>query len=452
MMSDLNINLQDASSNISNTSESGTLLPTSLLVNNPLTNGTDSISSALADAKATASSSLPTSINTLDTSPLGNMSSINSMLGTDVSSLPINLALPTFTTGAKDNLAAVDVYGVTSNSPINSIQAMPAIPSLAAAAALKGSQTSNSDLSSIIDNIAKKAASLNTVNPVNRLDSTFVSATRALPPGCANNLLSEISKILSKLTGARISANGILGMLNKLHIPCVTGMSGLINSIGNVAGSFSIKDPSASIASLSGVVNAASKLGIPNTFSSVLNGTTDTSIINGVVSNSLPTIIATSDLGSFKSMSQMASPGSLLMNNPNVIKDFSSSFKLPEGSTANDSNRNYTDLMTSFNSANPNWDTCTRETETGSDTITNLSSIVGASPDFNQTISNGITLTGDVSKQDLLLAPAFPVTSVSEELATNFPSTATVSTYSNVIDPITLYSQTNSNVVATQSI
>jgi hypothetical protein len=151
-------------------------------------------------------------------------------------------------------------------------------------------------------------------------------------------------------------------------------------------------------------------------------------------------------------MSQMASPGSLLMNNPNVIKDFSSSFKLPEGSTANDSNRNYTDLMTSFNSANPNWDTCTRETETGSDTITNLSSIVGASPDFNQTISNGITLTGDVSKQDLLLAPAFPVTSVSEELATNFPSTATMSTYSSVIDPITLNSQTSNNVVATQFI
>jgi hypothetical protein len=367
-------------------------------------------------------------------------------LGTPVSTAPSVLAMPSFVTGAKDSLAAVDVYKVKPTTLVNSITNLPTKLNLDTLTGLVGGGNGLAALNTAINATAKNMADLNKVNPLVRIAgaSTAVSgALKTLPPGCSNGLLNKILKDINK--GSKIKANmgGLFSRLKKANLPCVTGMGGLVNNLSGIPGSFSILDPAASIASLSGVVKSATDIGIPNVFGSVMAQVTDKATINQVAGSVLPDITAASDIGSLSSMATMTTSGSLMLSNPDVIGDFSRGYMAPIGASTDSIANDYTSVKSTYDLVDPTWNTCARGTES----ITDLSSVTGTGPDFNKLIISGVVDGGDIANQNLLLAPVFPPTDVSSEITKQFPSVA-LSTNSNiptpssvVVDPITLNNQ-----------
>ena len=380
-----------------------------------------------------------------------------STFGKPVSAIPNVLASPTFVTGAKDKLAAVDVYGVSKSTPINSITSLPTQLNIGTLTGLVGNKTGLTDINAAIGNASKAVADLNKANPITRLTNTssaVAASLRTLPPGCSNNLLNNILSKIDKNSIVRTTINGITKAINKAHIPCITGMGGLVNSLSGTASSFKLTDPAASIASLSGVIKSASDIGMPNVFGPIMSAVTDKGIINQVAAGSLPSVISNSDLGSLSSMSSMTSPGSLILTNPNLIQDFSGSYVKSQGTSGLASDAvDYNSLMGSYKAIDPAWDTTARIAANGSsEDILNLSAITGASSDYNSTLRNGIIDNGDTANQNLLLAATLPKTDVNSEISNSFPGIALSSSLPPIspvaVDPITLNNQIASDVAA----
>ena len=405
-----------------------------------------SASNNLSNAGSAASDAVTKAINTdtISFSPVANLltqttaqinATVNSFNasnaqtnGVPVSALPNTLAKPTFVAGAKDSAAAVDVYSKLTGTPINSISKLASNLNIGALVGLTGQSTNITGINGAINDAAKTVAANNNANPAARIANTstaITNAVRTLPPGCSDGLLNGI---LGTLNGAnsKVSAivNGVARAIQKTHIPCVAGMGDLVNKISGVGTSFKLTDPSASIAALSGVINSATKIGIPNVVSPVLATITDKPTINQVVANSLPSVVASSDTASLNSMASYATSGSLMLANPNLIQDYSSTYTRPPNSSSTDDVVAYQSILSTYNAANPNWDTSVRNVSGGTqDTVVNLTSVSGASSDFNTTMSNGILTTNDTVNQPMLYAQALPVTNVAADLNNQFGST-----------------------------
>jgi len=366
-------------------------------------------------------------------------------LMSNVDSIPKILAAPSFVAGAKDTLAAVDVYGVNKTTPINSITALPSQSNLKAAESLKGSKSVFTTLNGIIDKAAKNAGEAQKANPLVRItqaNDLVAKSLRSLPPGCSNNLLSKILSSINKNSKVSATVGGLSRKLKNSQLACITGMGDLLNKINGTSSSFNLSDPAASIASLSGVVKASAGLGIPGTFKTVVGNITDKLTVNQVAADSLSDVTKWSDLGSLKDMSLMTSPGSLLMTNPNLVNDFSGLYKRPDGAGVTNDVADYQSILASYDAAHPGWKTAQRATDGGTENITDISSIMGSSSDFKSVMKNGIFVTGDQANSNILLAETFPKTSVSDSLATQFPGTS-LSIVSPLpskkpVDPITL--------------
>jgi len=354
--------------------------------------------------------------------------------GSSVSTpLPNTLSPTSFSTGPNESRAAVDVYKETSSKTISAVKEAPAAtkPSVTAMA---GNKSTTGNLNSILSNTAKAKSSIDSINPLSRINrevpAMFVGM-RQLPPNCGTGMTKGVVKDLNGLNKTTMSMNGEKVKVDTSKLACVTGIGNMTNSVSKANGCkttpFEFSDIGAKLAGLANAIKSATDVGLPGAFKSFICGLTDTFSIDKLGAAVAGTVAAKSDLGSLKSMSESTTKGYLNKTNPTLLKDFAKNYSNKPGSSSADNAGNYQSLTGSFAGIDPNW---MKSKRNGSDT-TDLTIACQGSPDFKSTMQNGIyangptpIANGTADNQDLLYARHLPVTDVNSEVRSSFPRTA----------------------------
>jgi hypothetical protein len=338
--------------------------------------------------------------------------------------------MPTFVTGAKDDLAAADVYTQSSSSPINKIQDSSAqlAETTKSASSLIGGKAMLSTLKSALSVATVVKGTLNKGgDPLSRLGNLtgaqagLAGALRGLPTsmsGISNNVLSGIKGVGDVTT----IVNGVSQKLKYgTDLTKILAAGQLINSVSCDKSAFGINDRTASIGAYSGVINTAMGAGIPGAFGAAMKCETNTGILNKVAASCLPGTIRMGDISNLASMAQKLAPGTLKTLNPSILTDFTRAFPMPTGMTTNRMATTYqTEVKPTFAKIQPDWMSKPR----GSDTVINLTCVQSASPDFQQLMNVGTLTDPSATMQDrmMLFGSKFPATSVTESIQQQFPS------------------------------
>lgn len=343
------------------------------------------------------------------------------------------LAVPTFVTGARDDLATADVYTRVSSTPINNVQVITDRSNQFSASGLRGGPSMANSLPSITSLIATGKAVLSGGDPLSRITGAAAvvsGALRTLSPGVQSGILGNIAD------GANIVASlgGVSRNIYPSNFNNVNAIGNLVNTMSNGSSNFSMRDSGALVGSLSGVIGQASRVGLPNTFGSVMSGVMDRNVINRVAAQVLPSIISSSDTGSLSSMASMCTPGALKMINPNIINNFTASYTAPVGQDYASTLTDYSQVKETFGKIDPPWASATRVTDIGLDEVINVTAIQGCSLDFRDTLSTGIRSNPSATpeEQALLIGTVYPPTDVHSEIRQSFPSTVIQSNSSSL--------------------
>lgn len=376
---------------------------------------------------------------------------------------PTPLAIPTFTSGPNDSLMSVDIYSVSDiGTSLNSIQSsIPAI-SVPALSAFQGSGASTTNLNAVVNSAASAVKSISSINPLSNIQQqvpAMFGSIKSLPKGCGGALTSGIVKDLNKLSKQKGLMNGKGFNANTSKLNCINAIGNTLNTMAKANGCnnipFSFPDSSALLASLANAVKSALQVGIPGAFSAMICGLTNALSIDKIAGSVTKDVSLFGDLPSLSGMAKFTTPGALSAIAPNLIKDFSSFFsKTAPGVTGNVSD--HIDMMASYDAIDPNWDSVVTD---GNGTISDLTPVMGASGDFYDTVTNGVTATSSsvvisnnigpfpdstvalatnsVPNQDLLLASSLTNTNtdVKSCISNDFPNIS--------ITPVSASSTTN---------
>ena len=366
----------------------------------------------------------------------------------------MSLAATTFASGADDKLATADVYSISNEEPINSVQdpvdsnVLKNAESLrkAGGEAFQKALKEKEKLSSLITNAGNTTAIDKAA--LGRLSNI----SSELNPGLSSNLrnisgttLSTISENISNLdliTSPSVSIGGITSKISTEDISTISNLGSLINEVGCDALGFLMNDLSALSGLYSGIINMANKLGIPNIFGQMMSCRTDKNLINQVGNNSFKGISNSSDVGSLTSLGQLTSPGSVRMCNPDLVDNFSSNYKYSNGSTNANESKRMDSLFSAYDTLDPNWNTTTRRMPTGNTNIYSIAKMTGSSNNLKTSITNKV-LSDVVGKNSLLsLVNVYGKTNVNSQVSRNFTNTNLMYNRSglnnNTVSPISL--------------
>ena len=363
--------------------------------------------------------------------------------------MSVNLASPTFVTGAKAEVAAADVYGLNSSVKINSISTPTPAPeglsSLVSSSTSTLKEKLTSSLSFVNDSlkIARSATSVLSIgSALLKGKGDLLSRIASAAPQLANSIkgfpLSSISEILGSVgsvSGALVKVDGIANRIGKGNYSEITNLGSSINTITGRKDTFEILDSAASIGALSGVCESAVRRGIPNSFAALSGTLNDIDSVNRMAGKTVGTVLKNSDSSSLMCMAKDTSPGAIKMMRPDVVEGFSSNYTLPEGTLNSQLSGMFTEYKGGLKRLDPDAVSTTRQNDDEEGPIVDLSNIQRSSPDFFKVVKKGAMSSSLPEDKLLLLAPSFPATNVTSELTKQFPQTV-------ISDPVTAINKT----------
>jgi hypothetical protein len=437
------------------------------------------------------SAAYASAVNDIGNAASATISFVNNTASNAVNSIPKTLAIPTFSAGPKLDTAALDAYKVNAVNAINSIQAVTEekLNSIFPDAAKTdtevktnpdGSKTTTTVtttrdktglvavgkngkpinfLSALSGGKAKKDSFGNSIldtvktlkgwnNDLQDLRKKLLIpkihlGIRGLPAGCGKNLTDGLNKEINGINKTIVSLNGKLVKKPTANLKCLTAIGGLFNDVSGIADAFSIQDSSVLLAGAGNLLTAGLAIGLYGMFGPTTANEPKKNV-NKIAAKVAKPVVKKSDTISLHSMAKTTTTGSLKTTNPTLIKDYSSNYKKQPLTTKKDVLEEHGLIMDAYNTIDPNWNTTTTANGT---VILNLSKLIGASPDFNSMLKNGIISTNDTANLLMLLAASYKPTDVNSSISDNFPKVALVNTSKN-INPVTLNTNNASKAVA----
>ena len=350
------------------------------------------------------------------------------------------LALPTFSTGPSDSVAAVDVYK-ESGSLVNSIQdkktsgASFDISSLLA----NGGKGALGSSGSLLAKTATGGVKLNVKAVTDRLLKTapqLASSLRSLSSDAQSRIASTFTdtKVMNMKLGAEnftISSakyNDALSygdFLNDVNAYNDTLM--VTNSSTTMCSAYDI-DSHASM--ISGAVIQGSDLGIPRSYSFVAQNQTvanNSSLLTRVAAATLPILAKNGDLGNLSTMSSGPGGqvfGAVLPNYAGVIRN-NYSYGPYAMNTPGAQVQDYQNLISIFTNTDSRWNVIDRIGDatgtTGTQTF-NLVRLIGGSREFQELLAIGVKSLVDGHQDKVQIAARYlPRSTVDQELKRYFP-------------------------------
>lgn len=342
------------------------------------------------------------------------------------------LASTIFTTGAKDNLATVDVYKKT----LGNKAVITAVQSLAKKAdfsettqnllgkVLGGSKT---DLFSAVLKTTKfdtEGLKTRLLGDLQGVKGSFNSLSTKIQDKFTSTFSSSVGKASDQMSvgfgGTNISLTGS-------SFADVDAYKNLVNDFTE-QDSLSLVDKTA-IGSFTGsLVAQASSFGIPNAFSTLTSGITDVNVLNQTLKTSVDTLASNADISGLMDISSNSKVSSTLgILFPDFGKTVASKYSSLTSGSSGSKKQSWNNMLTLFNNVNSEWDTFKRMS--GSQKGVNILNLLGASNDFKVLIKAGISAYEENEerrkwKDCYALAQFYRQTTVEAEIKRHFPTLA----------------------------
>ena len=355
------------------------------------------------------------------------------------------LAVPTFVAGPQDSLAAADVYGIKSNSTINSIQdvtvpnpntVVPGTINVAAGGSGIGSSLKavGNNIKTVLDlvktgnnYIAQAKNILNQKDLLSKLTSSgnlLGTLLKGVDPTLSTSILAGVKSASTIMA----TVNGVTKAIKNKDINSIASIGKLIGGITDNPQILVLSDSVTKISSLSSLVKVATSKGIPNSFGALAGTLTKIQEIDKMATQCMPGIIKACDFGSFKSAIEMTSPNAIKAAQPDVVESYATNYVATSDAT-------YADMKASFDKADYSWKTGVRETNAGTDTSVSIVSIQNASTDFTKALTTDVIVSPNLDDKLLLLAKEYPKTTVADEVSKQFPKLVQAETSPVIVTP-----------------
>lgn len=331
------------------------------------------------------------------------------------------LAIPTFVTGAKDDVAAVDVYTQTSDVTINDFAAIPVPAELTAAGGLRASLFTKNGLQDAVAVIRSVGAlasgnAANALDKIAALNNVLAGPLSKVSPGLLNEMLGD-----PRSPGTIVATvGGVSQNIKTSNIDSISSIGKLIGTATGNPSAIMLMGQDTNAAALSGIISTSANKGLPNTLAAMVSLMPDTKTVNAVVTGCLSALIKSSDITSLHSAASLSTPGTVKLLNRNVIKDFSNKYHAPPNTTVADNVTNYAAVRNTYNAIDSAWDQTIRVTTDGADVATTLVPTQNASDDFLKMFRIGGLLSTNPDEKLQLLATKFPSTGVVSEINKQF--------------------------------
>jgi hypothetical protein len=342
------------------------------------------------------------------------------------------LAVPSFVSGAKDELATADAYKQTSTSAVNSIQDVTPNTTFDKASLMRGGAAIKDGVKSAADlarsgsgflssglsvlNTAKGLQGGNLLSKLGSVSSLLSGPLSKLNPSLLGSVLSGVrdsGSIVSTIDGVSRTIKG--GNLSN-----ISSISGALNSLSNNSGLATITDKVANIGAMAGLVKTSCENGIYNTFGTATKALDNIDSVNAVANKCSESVAFNSDIGSFKTMGATTSPGSLIAYDPSILDKFSTNYTSPP---AGDKVKEYADINGAFGSIKPDWTKSVVMTPVGPEQVTDVTVIQNGSKDIQKVIKTGAMASTNPDDKLLIVGTVFKPTTVEAEIAAQYPKT-----------------------------
>lgn len=339
------------------------------------------------------------------------------------------LSKSSFSAGAKETAATIDVYAKSANTTVNSIQDIRKLFDSDLLENFRGGNFS-SGVRPIITLINKAGLLVDK----NSLFQRLVGSNPRLLAG----MKSLYDSVSGGITGMLEDKDGVFaqvnGMVQRISSTAIDSVKSLGNMIGDVVGdawNFVVDDKDALSGFYSGLIKEAQELGIPGSFKEIISTVRDPNLVNRITQKVLPGIVNSSDTDGLLAAAIGTAKGVVKAINPQILSDFSRKYTNPLNGDIRGLQSKGNNIFRAFDAVDKNWDRFERVLSDGSkDNVMNLSLLQNSSKDAKDAMRTASYLPAvdlDMSKQRefYALADVFKPVSVHEEIAKDFPQAIT---------------------------
>lgn len=197
----------------------------------------------------------------------------------------------------------------------------------------------------------------------------------------------------------------------------------LINHFSGNNELFKIKDLGAQAGFVASVVNEATKNGFPNSFAEVTK-LLENDVVRRAVNDILPVSISMSDLKNIKSIVDTMGSAEMKSLFPGLVEEVNKNWNkqwLSDDASKDSDDKYYSDIKSTYKAYDEKWYLTDRKNEE----ILSVEKLLGASDNFTETFTNGLSNDSTATKDEklLLLAKHFSPTTVLADLQKRFPKT-----------------------------
>lgn len=331
------------------------------------------------------------------------------------------LSNPLFTTGAKDQLSSIDVYGQKNNNIINTfVDTLKGI--------LTGSLESfrEQGLGGILGNITSfqnvisQAANGFNLNPAAMADrilgcigssSALNSVSDALKTACtlggqiSPQLASTVYTVIENVVTTSFTPN----------VKDAQSLYSLVDQVTNDSRLSGVIDFGAQCSIFTGMMGSAIDLNMPGAISTLVEKSKHDDVakialqanaVNAVVSGNLTVVnLFLDELGA----------GKMMRDIPNAVPTLTQNYQSPTVIPESELPAKWTEFNTTLEKFDPNWTTVERDGEN----VSNLAAVTNASPDAKRLMAQDPTLA-----TALLIAGKYPPVDLRKNLKSKYPLAA----------------------------
>lgn len=352
------------------------------------------------------------------------------------------LAPTTFTAGADDNVAAVDIYKTKDTGVVNSIVDVAKKYDGTLTRSFNGMDSLS--INGITNNVLNSSGSYIRNSGYNRMSGLgdgALLAIRGLNGSMQNNLLNVMyfngksGSALGQLNRlGSTSIGGISSYIKEANIPFVSSMSGVLGNLLGGASPLTINDTIAKVSLYSNVIKQCQNNGVGGITQSVIGSIASRQIMTVVAGNVLSNAISGSYTDDLKSMAGYLGSGSLLSTKPDLLNNFTSCYANDENYIGSESNIEFEKIMSAYETVDENFYSCSR---TDGDVL-DVSTLVGGTDRFNEVIIDGAMQSDDLDKKVSIIATMYKPTTVEQDLGEYYPKSAFAFNQqaSNIVTPL----------------
>lgn len=330
-----------------------------------------------------------------------------------------SIAAPTFVSGPDDKLNTIDIYKINNSQVINSVQDIIRKYDPTLAKSLAG--VNKVDISNITKSI------LNNTNVTGQrkqlLDRVLVNnpALSATIRTMDKDLQDAINKGLNVgLGGVKTSFNNITSNIKFDDVLKSQQLSEMIKSItGSPVGQF-VKDTAAEVNGYTSVIKNALGIEMSGVTKVIVDTISDRTVLTLMARELMPDMLKYTSIHELFSLSEALGNGQLLKVTPQLLRLLSRTFGNNQ-SLATYKALTYLDVIATFNSVYPGWNTYIRKTSTGDEVCKDISVMVGGSARLISLVKTGALKSSDQNQKCQLLVQYLSRKTIDQQLKEQYP-------------------------------